>query len=59
MVQALIARPVADTCSRRLGAQLLNRAPKHSSQLTKHPAWAATLVILADDALVAQDRLCA
>src|SRR6202035_5179578 len=36
MVQALIACPVADPCSRSLGAPLrLNRARKHSSQPTK------------------------
>ena len=36
MVQAFIACPVADPCSRRLGAPLrLNRARKHSSRPTK------------------------
>jgi hypothetical protein len=37
MVQATIAGPVADTCSRSLGAQLLlTRVPKHYSQPTNY-----------------------
>src|ERR1700736_6532324 len=52
MVQALIARPVADPCSRSLGAPLrLNRARKHSSQPTSSEKfrirWSVILVIFA------------